>query len=182
MVVAVTNELEMSSLQSKAFTVIKKISIKEKMKVEAASVLGKAARLYLNIKKHRSIKAQNVYRLNRKILTFKNLRRYEDFCQNFDRFFIRQYRSEENSNDSEDIFREFERMKNTNKEIMMFLSVVAKMISVSKENIMQKLVSNEDKLITNVLIDYKNREDMQLLKEQSILNDYVITNSLKKNY
>lgn len=75
MVVAVTNELEMSSLQSKAFTVIKKISIKEKMKHEAASVLGKAARLYLNIKKHRSIKAKNVYKLNRKILRFKKLRR-----------------------------------------------------------------------------------------------------------
>lgn len=72
-------------------------------------------------------------------------------------------------------------MKNTNKEIMMFLSVVAKMISVSKDNIMEKLSSNEDKLITNVLIDYKNREDMQLLKEQSILNDYVREAKLKRN-
>lgn len=75
MVVAVTNELEMDNLQSKAYTVIRKISIKDKMKKEAASVIGKAAKLYLSIKKNKSIKAENVFKLNRKILGFKSLRR-----------------------------------------------------------------------------------------------------------
>lgn len=55
----------------------------------------------------------------------------------------------------------------------MFFSVMAKMIAVNDKNILDKFKDNEDKLITSVLIDYKNREDMQLLKEQSILNDYV---------
>lgn len=57
--------------------------------------------------------------------------------------------------------------------MMMFISVLAKLMVVSKDDIIEKLTSDEDKLITNVLVDYKNREDMQLLKEQSILNDYV---------
>lgn len=75
MVVAVTNELEMDSLQSKAYTVIRKISIKEKMKNEAASVIGKASRLFLKIKKHKPIKVDNVFKLNKNILKFKTFRR-----------------------------------------------------------------------------------------------------------
>lgn len=56
---------------------------------------------------------------------------------------------------------------------MMFFSVLAKLVSLSKEDMIDNLPNKEDKLIANVLIDYKDREDMQLLKEQSILNDYV---------
>lgn len=75
MVVAVTNKLEMNSLQSKAYTVMRKVSMKEKMKDEAAKVIGKATRLYLNIKSSKAIKVQEVFSLNRRIMKFKNTRR-----------------------------------------------------------------------------------------------------------
>lgn len=51
-VVTVRNELEMTTLESKAYTVIKKIEIKNKMKHEAATIIGKAAKLYLQVKKN----------------------------------------------------------------------------------------------------------------------------------
>lgn len=57
---------------------------------------------------------------------------------------------------------------------MMFISVLAKMVSKVKKNMIEGFESKEDKLIANVLIDYQNRADMLLLKEQSIINDYVI--------
>lgn len=75
MVVAVTNQLEMNSLQSKAYTVIRKINLKEKMKKEAAGVIGKALKLYMSIKKEEPVKVENVFGLNRKISKFKNYRR-----------------------------------------------------------------------------------------------------------
>jgi hypothetical protein len=56
---------------------------------------------------------------------------------------------------------------------MLFMSVLAKLVSVSKEDLLQSLENEEDKLITNVLIDFQNKEDMLDLKEQVILTDYV---------
>lgn len=85
----------------------------------------------------------------------------------------RKYRNENSNNEVDDVFREFENLKNTNKEIMMFMSVLARMLTKVKENIIETFDSKEDKLIANVLVDYQNRADMLLLKEQSIINDYV---------
>lgn len=74
MVVAVTNQLEMNSLQSKAYTVMRKISLKEKMKKEAAKCIGKASKLFLLIKNRRPIKVEKVFGLNRTIKKFKHYR------------------------------------------------------------------------------------------------------------
>lgn len=56
---------------------------------------------------------------------------------------------------------------------MMFLSVLSNLVANVDDEIVDKLETEEDKLITNVLIDFQNRIDMMVLKEQSILNDYV---------
>ena len=74
-VVTVRNELEMTSLESKAYTVIKKIEIKNKMKHQAATIIGKAAKLYLQVKKGRTIQTKSIYELNNHIMSFKNRRR-----------------------------------------------------------------------------------------------------------
>lgn len=75
MVVAVTNELEMTSLQAKAFTVINKTEAKIKMKKEAAKVIGKSARLFLKLKNKDKIKSKEVFELDKIIGNFKIKRR-----------------------------------------------------------------------------------------------------------
>lgn len=75
--------------------------------------------------------------------------------------------------------RELENLKNTNKELMMFISVLAKMVSKTKKDFINNLKSKDDKLIANVLVDYQNRADMIILKEQSIINDYVKPKKIK---
>lgn len=75
--------------------------------------------------------------------------------------------------ESEDIFRQFENLRNTNKEMMMFFSVLSNMFLSAEENSIKKMKNQEDRLIANVLVDYKDREDMQLFKEQAVINDYV---------
>lgn len=74
-VVTVRNELEMTSLESKAYTVIKKIEIKNKMKHDAATIINKAAKLYLSVKKGSDIPTKCIYDLNNSIMSFKNKRR-----------------------------------------------------------------------------------------------------------
>lgn len=74
-VVTVRNELEMTTLESKAYTVIKKIEIKNKMKHEAATIIGKAAKLYLQVKKNQTIPTKDIYDLNNNIMSFKSKRR-----------------------------------------------------------------------------------------------------------
>lgn len=56
---------------------------------------------------------------------------------------------------------------------MMFISVLGKIVSKIKEGVIDSFNSKEDRLIANVLVDYQNRSDMLLIKEQSIMNDYV---------
>lgn len=75
MVVAVTNKLEMDTLEKKVYTVMTKISLKEKMINKAAKVIGKAGRLYLNIKNRKEVDVHRVFELSRCILGFKRSRR-----------------------------------------------------------------------------------------------------------
>ena len=57
--------------------------------------------------------------------------------------------------------------------MMLYLSVLAKMVSSAKKGLVESMEAEEDKLIANVLIDIQNKEDMLDLKEQAILRDYV---------
>lgn len=50
-VVSVMNLFEMNNLESKAYTVIKKLRIKNRMKNTAAGIIGKITKLHLNLKK-----------------------------------------------------------------------------------------------------------------------------------
>lgn len=73
------------------------------------------------------------------------------------------------------MYREFENIKNSIKELMMFLSVLSNLVANTDDDLLNKLATKEDKLIANVLVDFQNRIDMMIIKEQSILNDYVFT-------
>lgn len=75
MVVAVTNQLEMSNLESKAYTVINKVNTKDTIKDKAALVIGKASKIYLQIKKDERIPVAKLYELNKSVIDFKNTRR-----------------------------------------------------------------------------------------------------------
>lgn len=57
--------------------------------------------------------------------------------------------------------------------MMMFFSVMAKMILSANNNCIKNMKSKSDQLICNVLIDYQNREGLFKMKQQSIVNDYV---------
>lgn len=74
MVLAVKNKLDMTSIQTKAFTVINKVEIKNSIKNCAADIIGKASKVFLKVKKHSKIPIRNIFTLNSRIKKFKKLR------------------------------------------------------------------------------------------------------------
>lgn len=75
MVVAVRNKLDMTGLEAKAYTVINKVEIKKDIKKNAAEIIGKAAKIYLNVKKDVTISVNSIFKLNDSIVKFKGLRK-----------------------------------------------------------------------------------------------------------
>lgn len=75
-VVSVMNLFEMNNLESKAFTVIKKLRVKKRMKDKASKVIGKLGKLHLNLRKGNNIEVKEVFKLNNMIKDFKRDLRY----------------------------------------------------------------------------------------------------------
>jgi hypothetical protein len=73
-VVTVTNMLQMTNVEGKAFTVIKKLNKKNQLKDKAAFVITKAAKLHLKIKKHSKIFKHEIIDLGESIETFQKYR------------------------------------------------------------------------------------------------------------
>jgi hypothetical protein len=110
-VVAVMNELDMSGVEQKAFVVIKRMGLRKELVESSARVICKAFRMHRKIKKRRPI-------ATRDISSFKS-------CLNDFKEINREYRQEKDSNANEHIFRQFENLRNTNKEMKMYISVLA---------------------------------------------------------
>lgn len=78
-VVTVMNMLEMSSTESKAFTVIKKTTSRKNLIHKSASLITQALRLHLKIKKNKPVETKSIYRFNLATNEFKSASRYL-FC------------------------------------------------------------------------------------------------------
>lgn len=73
-VVTVTNMLQMTNVEGKAFTVIKKLNKKNRLKEQAAMVITKAAKLHLKIKHHSRIYKHEIIDLGESIEIFQQYR------------------------------------------------------------------------------------------------------------
>jgi len=74
-VTTVQSELQMENSESRAFTVINKISAMAEVKNEAAGVIGKASQIFLKFKKKNKVRAEELYQLSNKVSSFKKKRR-----------------------------------------------------------------------------------------------------------
>ena len=74
-VATIRNHLDMTPYEAQAYTVINKIRMKNKMRHEAATIISKASRLYLQIKKNNPVHTKKFYELNTLVSEFKESRR-----------------------------------------------------------------------------------------------------------
>lgn len=70
-VVTVMNLFEMNNLESKAYTVIKKLRIKKRMKFTAAGIIGKMSKIHLDLKKGNDVQIKEVFKLNNMMNKFR---------------------------------------------------------------------------------------------------------------
>jgi hypothetical protein len=80
------------------------------------------------------------------------------------------YKNEKDDDEYDVYMKEFDKIKNSNNEIMMYMSVLAKLI-VKSGNV--ELDSLEDQLIASVLIGVQDREGYKKIKQVEILNNQV---------
>ena len=124
-IVTATNLLEMNQVEAKAFTAIKKVVLKNELKEKAADVIGKAARLHLGIKSKNKI-------FSHKVIEFGN--QLGDFHKEY-----RAYNQEKGLqvNQVDEVLKEFDYVKKTNREILMYISVLANMVDDFSDKIIK---------------------------------------------
>jgi potassium intermediate/small conductance calcium-activated channel subfamily N protein 2 len=125
-VVTVTNMLQMTNVEGKAFTVIKKLDVKNNLKENAALVITKAARLHLKLKRGSLIFKHDIIGLGEAIETFQKIRRKYQNVKDM------------GQNQIDEILREFTSVQKTNDEMIVYMSALANMV--------QKLKTEKDDL------------------------------------
>lgn len=158
------NFFEMNNLELKAYTVVNKITKKTKMREHASEVISKLCRLYLKVKKNQEVNISQIYDLNNAVEMFK-----ED---------KRNYRDLKDEDQIEELLREFEGIKANNREIMLYMSVLGKMMLYSNQMLLDKIKCKKDREIVQVLVDYQDREEFTILKDQEI-NSGLVRKNLK---
>jgi len=63
-VVTAMNTFELTLVESKAFTIIRKMTLKNRMKSNAAHIISLFSKMYLKVKKNSSLHVEDIYQLN----------------------------------------------------------------------------------------------------------------------
>lgn len=180
--VTVTNTLYMTSVEGKAFTVIKKLNKKNSLKEKAAVVITKAARLHLQIKHKKKIMKHEIIDLGESIEEFYLCRR--------------QYKNIKDigQNQIGEIIKEFSLVQKTNQETMLYISSLANMVSnlkIQNKDLRSKLgvlepsekdaKTNESQLerLEGILQGLHDSNDYKWLKEHLILREFVSAQTSK---
>lgn len=167
----------MTHIESKAFTVIKKLKQKKRLKNLAAVVITKSAKLHLKIKHNHCIFKHEIIDLGECIEQFQIQRRIEVNIKDI------------GQNRVDEILKEFTKVQKTNDEMMIYMSSLASMVEKlkgEKEELEIKYErsypitiddnkdSENNQNIQKILIGMSDNRDLKNLKKQLILKDYVI--------
>ena len=71
-VVTVMNMLDMSNVESKAFTVIKRMTLRSQLMDDSARAIGKAMRLHFAIKRRLPIESKAIFEMKKSLTDFKD--------------------------------------------------------------------------------------------------------------
>lgn len=77
----------------------------------------------------------------------------------------RDYRQEQDGNANEHIFRQFENLQNTNKELKMYISVLAHMMEMlmDQNGVAEKVKNSDSRKMMKVLIRAKDKEQLHTI-------------------
>lgn len=172
-IVTITNMLEMSVVESKAFSVVQKTILKKQLKEKAAVVITKASKLWKNLKNKEDIASYRVVELSNQIEKFKKQKmKYQN-------------EKEEGAGQIQEVFREFEILGNTNKEMKLNLSILACMVQELRTEISQLKKQKKKPKVNNIgriLIDSVKKNELHFIKQQLLMRDYVSIKSMSMGW
>ena len=175
-IVTITNMLEMSIVESKAFSVVQKTNLKKQLKEKAAILITKASKLWKNVKDRKDVPSYKVVELSNQVEEFK---KYKNKYMN---------ENEDGAGQIQEVFREFEILNNTNKEMKLNLGILANMVQDLRTEISELKVQKDQKTaeenltknakpkvnnISKILLDSVNKGDLKAIKNQMIMRNYV---------
>ena len=70
-VVTIMNLFEMSKLETKAYTIINKLTLKNRMKVQAANIISRLSKIHLQVKNNKPLEVRKAFELNNMMQDFK---------------------------------------------------------------------------------------------------------------
>lgn len=163
-VVTVMNMLEMSGAESKAFTVSKKMSLRKQMTEDSGVVLGKFMSLNWKIRKKLKIDSSTVFDFIKSVSKFNSSHR--------------DYRNEKHENQTENIFTQFSRLKDSNEELKVYMSVMANGLKQIMDKKKVKFREVDDKKIMKVLANTHkiNEKQAEIVKEHLFNYEVSISN------
>lgn len=83
---------------------------------------------------------------------------------------FRRYRNLREEDQTEEVLRELDNLKSNSQEIMLFVSVLGKMILASNRMLIDRVEDKSDREIMKILVDYQDRDGIATLKEQELKN------------
>lgn len=88
-------------------------------------------------------------------------------------FLFRKYKNQSDDNQNELFFREFDKIKQSNQELQIFVSMLAKMILASENDLMVNLKDLGEKRLVKAMVEVQNREDFKMLRDQLMISSEV---------
>ena len=168
-VVSGTSWLERTEKNKKIEYLIIRVAKKKEMKDKAAHIIGKICRLQLQLKNNKRMDLREASDLDTLLREFGN--------QNAE------WRNYSTHNLSEEILIEISKLKEANKEVKFYFSVLANMVvdSRSRHDMfgdddhggVKSAQEKENALISSILLAMQDSDGFRCLKENEILNDYV---------
>ena len=76
----------------------------------------------------------------------------------------------------EQIFNELDKVKNSNQEVKLYLSVLANMIIASNPKTIDNINNDDDKALARILIDYQDRDELKMCKNMELITGIKVEN------
>ena len=152
MVLTVTNTFQFDSLENRAFIVTAKVFKKKEINSTSSRLLQKFFRILLNRKK--GVEPNGKQLIDMKVLSQKL------------KTIINDHKSLKEPNMKDSISSEFENANNTQKEMLLYVGIVGRMLLYREIEAVKECLTEEEKVYANVILGLVERPDINKVKEQ----------------
>lgn len=152
MVITIVNTFELDTLEGRTYIVTSKVSQKRLMREKSTAIMNMLAKATLKRQKGAAPSSRELVAIKKQIAEYKKI--------------ATEYRALKEPNYLDTISSEFEIVNNTQKEMLMYLGILAKLLVNRECEVIEEAMEKNDKNFLNCLLDLVDRPDIQKLMKQ----------------